>query len=687
MDAHIRVVLDRRRPPGVAPEPPAHRRSVFADRLLQLWGWGLLSANMVQFLAEGVVLDDGVCEETRSLAALGGGRRHPGNCRRDLLRRYCSKGDLVKPMPVPMPVQLHSGIQQGEGYVVSPIDMFEYMFSTFPAASMELLAKNVRKFWDEVNPSGPRLLGHPLLEKGNYREKAVPLVLHGDGAQFARKAQQSLLVCSWRSLLNTAFDFGIFLLFCLPKSIRVKAGGDGPDSARTLWRVVVHLLNALFEGRHPTHDHTGAPWPARSRQAAQAGKDVGAGGFFAVVWNITGDLPFLAEDLGFPHFNSNAPCWLCGCNRSDAPFTDVSSTAAWRSRLVSYIAGATQRLSAHPVWDLVGVTRWCAPGDLMHTGCLGVLSWLLGAVLWELVYEGPFAGTLQQRLDALFAAIQRWYAALGVGERFTHLTLEMFRKEAAFAELSGQAAETRHLLPVLTALCQELGCRSDRDRHRLAALQAISAFYSTIAQASRFPSQAEAAAAADAVETFCLHYHWLARHSVDRGVLCYNFPFKFHALWHIAQSARFQNPTSTWCYAFESFLGQVVRAARACTPGTPMPLVCRKVCENYTLALHLELQRWEASAGKTRAPSRGRSLCQLLVWWFARGGVGRCVVVVVGRSPRSDSLAQDTVAVPSRKGVLEFLDSLFNIFSSMHVFVSCHTCFAYGKSLFLRGCQ
>ena len=310
MDAHIRVVLDRRRPPGVAPEPPAHRRSVFADRLLQLWGWGLLSANMVQFLAEGVVLDDGVCEETRSLAALGGGRRHPGNCRRDLLRRYCSKGDLVKPMPVPMPVQLHSGIQQGEGYVVSPIDMFEYMFSTFPAAFMELLAKNVRKFWDEVNPSDPRLLGHPLLEKGNYREKAVPLVLHGDGAQFARKAQQSLLVCSWRSLLNTAFDFGIFLLFCLPKSIRVKAGGDGPDSARTLWRVVVHLLNALFEGRHPTHDHTGAPWPARSRQAAQAGKDVGAGGFFAVVWNITGDLLFWLKIWAF---RTSTAMPLAGC--------------------------------------------------------------------------------------------------------------------------------------------------------------------------------------------------------------------------------------------------------------------------------------------------------------------------------------------------------------------------------------
>ena len=228
MNAHIRVVLDRRRPPGVAPEPPAHRRSVFADRLLQLWGWGLLSANMVQFLAEGVVLDDGVCEETRSLAALGGGRRHPGNCRRDLLRRYCSKGNLVKPMPVPMPVQLHSGIQRGEGYVVSPIDMFEYMFSTFPAAFMELLAKNVRKFWDEVNPSGPRLLGHPLLEKGQLQREGRPFSLaRGRRAVRAEGAAEPV---------------GLFLAFLVEHCLR-------------LW----HLLALLLAQEHPDEGWRG--WP------------------------------------------------------------------------------------------------------------------------------------------------------------------------------------------------------------------------------------------------------------------------------------------------------------------------------------------------------------------------------------------------------------------------------------------
>ncbi len=47
------------------------------------------------------------------------------------------------------------------------------------------------------------------------------------------------------------------------------------------------------------------------------------------------------------------------------------------------------RISDHFVRDLLGIAQWhCLGGDLVHIGCSGVVPWLLGSFLWELVYDG-----------------------------------------------------------------------------------------------------------------------------------------------------------------------------------------------------------------------------------------------------------------------------------------------------------
>ena len=118
-----------------------------------------------------------------------------------------------------------------------------------------------------------------------------------------------------------------------------------------------------------------------------------------------------------PHFNSNSFCWLCRCDRSDATFTDVSATARWRRTILS-VERCVEKIGDHPVWDLAGVTRWhCQGGDLMHTGCLGVVAWFLGSVLWELVYDGPFEGSVDRRIKAVWGHIVHWYDELGVKNR------------------------------------------------------------------------------------------------------------------------------------------------------------------------------------------------------------------------------------------------------------------------------
>ena len=83
MNEAIAEVLNRTQ--GHLPQT-VQNKSVFADRLLSLWAWGLLSATNVQWLAEGVVMDQGMTQQCKDFADIGSQGAQPGNCCRDFLR-------------------------------------------------------------------------------------------------------------------------------------------------------------------------------------------------------------------------------------------------------------------------------------------------------------------------------------------------------------------------------------------------------------------------------------------------------------------------------------------------------------------------------------------------------------------------------------------------------------------------
>eukprot|EP00969_Alexandrium_andersonii_P218072 9631666-Alexandrium_andersonii.AAC.1 len=63
------------------------------------------------------------------------------------------------------------------------------------------------------------------------------------------------MAVSWKPIPNPTFDVGTFLLFTLPKSIRLRAGKHGVDSYNPFWKLTVLLFNALYHGVHPKLDH------------------------------------------------------------------------------------------------------------------------------------------------------------------------------------------------------------------------------------------------------------------------------------------------------------------------------------------------------------------------------------------------------------------------------------------------
>ena len=104
-------------------------------------------------------------------------------------------------------------------------------------------------------------------------------------------------------------------------------------------------------------------------------------------------------------------------------------------------------------------TTWSIPGfqvsdvrpDWMHLCCLGILQYLLGNVLWELVRElGGTISNPRNTLNQLEQLMHVMSRELHVPTPFHSLTIGMIRTKASAApKLKLKAAEGRHLLPIV----------------------------------------------------------------------------------------------------------------------------------------------------------------------------------------------------------------------------------------------
>ena len=92
---------------------------------------------------------------------------------------------------------------------------------------------------------------------------------------------------------------------------------------------------------------------------------------------------------------------------------------------------------------------------------------------------------------------------------------------------------------------------SDRDMHRVMALEHLVQMYEIFQRADLVLTDAEADGAMAAYQTYLVHYNELLQLSLDRKERNYNLVFKHHHMWHIVDHARFINPRYIWCYEFE----------------------------------------------------------------------------------------------------------------------------------------
>ena len=87
----------------------------------------------------------------------------------------------------------------------------------------------------------------------------------------------------------------------------------GVSTEREYWNFVVWSFAALLLGEFPATDWLGGDWAENTDADLRSGAMI-AGGLFAVIWNIKGDMDWLANTLHLAHASGRMMCPWCSAN-------------------------------------------------------------------------------------------------------------------------------------------------------------------------------------------------------------------------------------------------------------------------------------------------------------------------------------------------------------------------------------
>ena len=574
-------------------------RSALANCLLELWGYGRLSATGVQRLAEAAVMDGMRDEALVLLASTGTFGSHPGNINRDLRRVYLR--DLQLPALYDVPVAYIS-LKEDNPFLESkascllPHEVLHKLSHFYPMEYERMFGiASCQEFWGQCREDDPRFYQSPVMERADWMSCFVPLWVHGDGVQF--QTNDSLLTIDWGGVLGvgSTIDTAIYTA-AWPASVRAQTKRGHPANTwDPIWDVLCWSFTCCFTGTHPPVDHRGEPWPHGSEQERLAGTSLTPQGHRFAIWNLVGDRDFFTKEFGLPSHSSNNFCWNCKADRTTPglEWTDFRPGTGWEETLVSAADALAEPASGHPVFSIPGVCLHSVRYDMLHvTDNHGVSNHFIGNVLFELCFR-PGPRRPHQTLGVIWQRIQELYSAYGSRSRLTSLQLSMFcnpsRPHREYPMLKTKAAETRHLIGIIYQVCLELDAQSEHDQHRLLAAQHLHEFYLVVDRNGILLPPSESSQLFESVRRFLVHYSWLASESVSLGLVRYNVAPKFHDLWHLAYMAKWQNPRTHWTYKSEDFVGVVATMGMSCQHGTAAHNLSHSLGDKYRALLHMRL--------------------------------------------------------------------------------------------------
>lgn len=401
----------KRKAPEDEKPSPQSESSALASLLLEWVSWGTISFPMVREAAEAACKDGADSPHLRKLASLGGPHALSRNMRRDCLNNLDIT--FVEPEMVKLPMMPAKGekkVQYVDHPIILPHVLFQHLYDEHRDFFMHQIADaGPQFFWEQCPRDEPRLIDHPVRSVPDFKNRACPLVLHGDGAQYTTH-HDSIKSLQWSFLgsdgVGTRTWDHVFLITVLVSRVCCQEDVHGVDTWDVVFRLVVSSFNSLLIGRMP-----------RNSDSNEFEEEICEGKYFGFLYVVTADMEYASNVLRLEHFNSVDFCWLCDAQQAegDLNFRNLACDAPWRSTLVDPQHAFIE--DGHLIWTAAGIGRYAFVGDWLHTVHLGIMCHLLASVM-DCIAD-TYAGNKEVRTQHLWNDLVTCHKEMGAstGER------------------------------------------------------------------------------------------------------------------------------------------------------------------------------------------------------------------------------------------------------------------------------
>ena len=245
---------------------PPNLESSLANFLVQSWAWGDISPQLMHKCALHALIDveaalrrqqdhrhqaiDPEFADLTNLKNLGGGGIYSNNMHAQLLRKLSpTRMPPLGAMELPIRANSVAGFQLKPTKVLHPHQLSKAIRDNYPRAFVKRLCPGtaaLQKFWD-IQDGNPQFANHPMKQVADWKTKAIPITLHGDGLPVvgvgkpSTKSLELLSLCSLFGTRSTVqFNFYSFSIF--KDSCSSKFGGN---TFAKVWRTFAWSLSWL----------------------------------------------------------------------------------------------------------------------------------------------------------------------------------------------------------------------------------------------------------------------------------------------------------------------------------------------------------------------------------------------------------------------------------------------------------
>ena len=577
------------------------------DTLLELWALGFVSSNAIVQIAS-AAQKAAPRPAMAEIAKLGAHGLCSGNVGRDLSRHLALQNDIARPVLHCLPLldaRFRLPRRVNKPYpIMYPHELVAFMFEKHrPAFNRALLGqKPLSDFWANVDPHDVRLRGHPITSVAGFEELAIPMRLHSDSVPIGRSKTRSLKVVSMSSMVGdgaTTWDVKLPLFVLVNKAVAKRRDTDGEldHTWGVAWRILVWSFEAMARAKWPKLDWNGEPFAEKWRRD-RAGKRL-CGQYEFAWFQFSADMEELSNAYELRHFNSNTPCFRCDCNVTDVPWSDLTPSAVWRSRLFSRVDYYLSQ--NHPVFSstVMGLSVQHICLCMMHCMDLGICETICGSTIFLVVMDSGLMGSVDERIDIVFRGLTQAYDALGTiaGERVPYEKVvgvfedRRSRNPNTDPDLSCKAAQCRHAVPALVLLLDALVPTNSEFEHVRVLMVNLAKFYELTLNAGNFLSHDVAVEARHCLRAVGVHHQYLCNKYLAQHRLLFRVKIKAHMVQHIADDCMFLNPRAGWTYSDEDFMGKMSRIASQCLVARGPLRVGRAIFERWGKLMELRWKR------------------------------------------------------------------------------------------------